>query len=68
VRRALLKTIVQLTAENRRLAQENAHLAEMNENQARIIFTLRRVLRFLGMNEVVIEDEFIDLENLDVEQ
>jgi hypothetical protein len=51
--------------ELRRLRAENAALHEVVNNQARIIFTLRRVLRFFGFDEVNIEDEFIDLENPD---
>jgi regulator of replication initiation timing len=52
----MLRAIVELTVENRRLRLENDQLRTMNENQARIINTLRRVFRFAGV-DTVIEDE-----------
>lgn len=57
--------VMALRMENHRLYELVERLQSLHEDQARIINTLRRVLRFLGFSEVNIEDEFIDLEITD---
>jgi hypothetical protein len=50
-KRSLLRVIVEQELEIRRLNRQV-------QDQARMIHTLRRVLRFLGFSEVLIEDEY----------